>query len=59
MNTLDDKFSCRNRDKKRIGVGVHVEDCVNFKIRNDIIRIDETLEYSWAEVLGKNKDHPT
>lgn len=33
---------------------MYVKDCVNF----DIIRIDETLEYSWAEVQGKNKRSP-
>ena len=53
------KFSYRNRDEKRGGVlGVYITDCITYKIRNDIISLDDSLEHLWVEVKGKNKKSP-
>ena len=53
------KFSYRNRDEKRGGgVGVYIKDCITYKIRNDIISLDDSLEHLWVEVKGKNKKTP-
>ena len=53
------KFSYRNRDEKRGGgVGVYIKDCITYKIRNDIIGLDNSLEHLWVEVKGKNKKSP-
>ena len=53
------QFSYRNRDEKRGGgVGVYIKDCITYKIRNDIISLDDSLEYLWVEVKGKNKKSP-
>ena len=50
------KLSYRNRDEKKGGgVGVYIKDCLTYKIRNDIISLDNTLEHLWVEVKGKNK----
>ena len=47
------KFSYRNRDEKSVGdVGVYIKDCITYKIRNDIISIDGSLEHQWVEVIG-------
>ena len=48
------KFSYRNRDEKRSGgVGVYIKDCITYKIRSDIISLDDSLEQLWVEVKGK------
>ena len=48
------KFSYRNRDEKRGGgVGVYIKDCITYKIRSDIISLDDSLEQLWVEVKGK------
>ena len=53
------KFSYRNRDEKRGGgVGEYIKDCITYKIRNDIIGLDNSLEHLWVEVKGKNKKSP-
>ena len=53
------KFSYRNRDEKRGGgVGVYIEDYIAYKIRNDIISLDDSLEHLWVEIKGKNKKSP-
>ena len=53
------KFSYRNRDEERSGgVGVYIEDCITYKIRNAIISLDDSLEHLWAEVKSKNKKSP-
>ena len=50
------KFSYRNRDEKRDGgLGVSITDCITYKIRNDIISLDDSLEHLWFEVKGINK----
>ena len=49
----------RNSDEKsRGGIGVYVKDCTNYKVRNDIVSINETLDHLWIEVQGKNKRSP-
>ena len=59
VSLLGYKFSCRNRDEKRDGgVGVYIKDCVTYKIRNDIISLDDSLEHLWVEVKEKNKKSP-
>ena len=53
------KFSYRNRDEKRDGgVGAHIKDCVTYKIRNDIISLDDSLEHLWVKAKGKNQKSP-
>ena len=53
------KFSYRNRDEKRGGdVGIYIKDFITYKIRNDIISLDDSLEHLWVEVRGKNKKSP-
>ena len=48
------KFSYRNRDEKRGGgVGVYIKDCITYKIRSDIISLDDSLEQLWVEIKGK------
>ena len=52
-------FSCRNRDEKRgVGVGVYIKDCITYKIRKDVINLDDSLEHLSVEVKGKNKKSP-
>ena len=49
----------RNSDEKSGGgIGVYVKDCTNYKVRNDIVSINETLDHLWIEVQGKNKRSP-
>ena len=38
--------------------GVYIIDCINYKVTNDIISINETLEHPWIEVQGKSKISP-
>ena len=53
------KFSYTNRDEKRDGdVDVYIKDCITYKIRNDVISLDNSLEHQWVEVKGKNKKLP-
>ena len=53
------KFPYRNRDEKRGGcVGVYIKVCITYKIRNDIISLDDSLEHLWVKVKGKNKNSP-
>ena len=49
------KFSYRNRDdeKRGGGVGVCIKDCITYKIRSDIISLDDSLEQLWVEIKGK------
>ena len=53
------KFSYRNIDKRRSGsLGVSIKTCITYKIRNDIIGLDDSLEHLWVEIKGKNKKSP-
>ena len=50
------KFSYRNKDEKRDGsVDVYIKDYFTYKIRNDIISLEDSLRHLWVEVKGKNK----
>ena len=47
----------RNREnKKGGGVGFYVKDHVSFTLRNDIMKMDDSIETIWIEVRGKNKN---
>jgi len=49
------EFVYRNRDEKRGGgVGIYIKETINFKIRNDIVKIDETIEHTWIEIASKS-----
>ena len=53
------KSSNKNRDEKRGGgVGVYIKDRITYKIRNDKISLDDSLEHLWVEIKGKNKKSP-
>ena len=46
-------------NEKRDGcVGVYIKDCIIYKIRNNIISLDDSLEHQWVEVKNKNKKSP-
>ena len=40
------------------GVGLHIKDYITYKMRNNIISLDYSLEHLWIEVKGKNKKSP-
>ena len=44
--------------RKEVLVGVCIKDCITYKIRNDIISLDDSLEHLWVKVKGKNKKLP-
>ena len=47
----------RNREnKKGGGVGFYVKDHLSFTLRNDITKMDDSIETIWIEVRGKNKN---
>ena len=47
----------RNREnKKGGGVGFYVKDHLSFTLRNDIMKMDDSIETIWIEVRGKNKN---
>ena len=53
------KFPYMKRNEKwGGGVSVYIKDCITYKIRNDIISLDDSLDYLWVEVKGKNKKSP-
>ena len=53
------KFSYMNIDEKQGGgVGVYIKDYITYKIRNDIISLNDSLEHLWVELKGKNKKSP-
>ena len=40
------EFAYRNQDEKRGGgVGIYIRDTIEFKVRNDISRLDESIEH--------------
>ena len=46
-----------NRTKsKGGGVAIYIQDHMKFKIRSDIININTSMEHTWIEVKGKNKN---
>ena len=47
----------RNREnKKGGGVGFYVKDHLSFTLRNDITKMDDSIETIWIKVRGKNKN---
>ena len=47
----------QNREnKKGGGVGFYVKDHLSFTLRNDITKMDDSIETIWIEVCGKNKN---
>ena len=39
-------------------VGLPIKDCIIYKMRNNIISLDYSLEHLWIEVRSKNKISP-
>ena len=52
----DCNFVYKNREQKRDGgVGAYLKEELDFKIRQDLNRLDTTIEQVWLEIKGKNK----
>ena len=51
------EFAYRNRDEKRGGgVGISIRDTIEFKVRNGISKLDESIEHLWVEIQGRKKN---
>ena len=51
------EFVYRNRDEKRGGgVGIYTRDMIEFKVRSDISKLDDSIEHLWVEIQGKKKN---
>ena len=51
------EFAYRNWDKKRGGsVGIYNRDTIEFKVRGDVSKLDESIEHLWAEIQGRKKN---
>ena len=51
------EFAYRNRDEKRGGgVGIYIRDTIEFKVRSDISKLDDSIEHLWVEIQGKKKN---
>ena len=49
-------FCYKNRDERRVGgVGMHTKDIIKFKERQDLSKLDGTIEHMWIECQGKSK----
>ena len=49
-------FCYKNRDQRRGGgVGMYIKLTVKYKERQDLSKLDETIEHMWIECQGKNK----
>ena len=52
------EFVYRNRDEKGGGgVGIYIRDKIEFKVRNDISKLDESIEHVWVEIQGRKKNY--
>ena len=50
------EFAYRNRDERRGGgVGIYIRDTIEFKVRSDISKLDDSIEHLWLEIQGKKK----
>ena len=50
------RFEYKNRDTRRGGgVAFYLKDHLQYKVRNDITRLDDQIEHLWLEIQGKNK----
>ena len=48
------EFAYRNRDEKRGGgVGIYIRDTTEFKVRNGISKLDESVEHLWVGIQGR------
>ena len=53
------KSEFKNRDSKSGGgVGFHIKEHMNFNLRHDVGKIDESIEILWTEAQGSNKNTP-
>ena len=51
------EFAYQNRDEKRGGgVAIYVRDTIEFKVRNDITKLDQSIEHLWVEIQGRKKN---
>ena len=49
----------KNRESKTGGgVGFYIKEHMSFKVRNDLGKIDESIEILWIELRGRNKNTP-
>ena len=49
-------FCYKNWDERRGGgVGIDIKDTIKYKERQDLNKLDETIEHMWKECQGKNK----
>ena len=49
------KFSYKNRNERRGGgVGLYIKDSIEYKVRHDLNKIDESIEHLWIECKGNN-----
>ena len=50
------EFAYRNRDEKHGGgVGIYIRDTIEFKLRSDISKLDDSIEHLWVEIQGREK----
>ena len=51
------EFAYRNRNEKPGGgEGIYIRDTIEFKVRNDISKLDDLIEHLWVEIQGRKKD---
>ena len=48
------KFSYKNRNERRGGVGWYIKDSVEYKVSHDLNKIDESTQHLWIECKGNN-----
>ena len=57
VRLLDYEFAYRNWDKKRGGGGgIYIRGTIEFKVRSDILKLDDSTEHLWAEIQEKKKN---
>ena len=50
------ELTYRNRDEERGGcVGIYIRDTIEFMVRDDISKLDESIEHLWVEIQGRKK----
>ena len=50
-------LACRNRDEKRgDGVGFYIRDTIEFEVRSDILKLDDSIEHLRVEIQGRKKN---
>ena len=50
-------FCYKNRDKERGGgVGMYIKDIIKYNERQNLSKLDETIEHMWIDCSGKNKN---